>query len=145
MPNTIKIKVKKTHAAAVVPSYALAGDAGLDLVGVSVEYDKAAGFLEFDTGLAFEIPEGYVGLVFPRSSISKYCLRLANSVGVIDSGYRGSVKLRFKLESGSAKSYQVGDKIGQLVVIPYPKVEIVEADTLSGSDRSTSGFGSTGS
>ncbi|CAB5221529.1 Dut dUTPase [uncultured Caudovirales phage] len=136
------VKVKRTNPLAVIPQYAKPGDAGMDLVAISATFDKTSNFVEFDTGLAFEIPEGYVGFVFPRSSISNYSMRLANSVGVIDSGYRGSVRLRFRLEGD--KPYQVGDKIGQIMIMPFPEVKLVEVSELSESQRLESGFGSSG-
>ena len=93
------VRVKKLKNEAVVPSYAKEGDAGLDLVAVdkNIETDGESEYVEYGTGLAFEIPAGYVGLLFPRSSISNKDLILSNSVGVIDSGYRGEVKFRFKV------------------------------------------------
>lgn len=142
MDSVKNVKVKRTSPLAVIPQYAKPGDAGMDLVAISATYDKASNFVEFDTGLAFEIPEGYVGLVFPRSSISNYSMRLANSVGVIDSGYRGSVRLRFRLEGD--KAYQVGDKVGQIMIMPFPEVKLVEVSELSESQRLESGFGSSG-
>jgi dUTP pyrophosphatase len=107
-------------------------------------------FIEFGTGISVEIPEGYVGLLFARSSISKTVHILANHVGVIDSGYRGEIKLRFKNPVLSFRNqeifpqYNVGDKIGQLVIIPYPQIELVEVEELSTSERMEGGFGSTG-
>ena len=91
------IKVKKLHPDAVIPTYAKHGDAAMDLYATSVDYDKY-GNLVCHTGLALEIPEGHVGLLFPRSSISKTALTLRNSVGVVDSGYRGEVMLKFDRE-----------------------------------------------
>jgi dUTP pyrophosphatase len=141
----MKLKIKKLHENAVVPSYAHDSDAGLDLTSVSVSRDASSEFIEYDTGLSLEIPEGYVGLLFPRSSVSKTTLTLTNSVGVIDSGYRGSVKVRFKhIGSGYIKPYVVGDRVAQLIIIPYPKVEIEEVTDLNDSDRGLGGFGSTG-
>ena len=90
----MKIRFKKLDPKAVTPSYAKPGDAGLDLTAITHEYrENAAGrkLQVYGTGLAFEIPEGHVGLVFPRSSIFKTELSLANCVGVLDSGYRGEV------------------------------------------------------
>jgi len=141
----MQLKVKKLHADVIVPSYAKAGDAGLDLTAVSKELvDKDDyGYHQYGTGLAFEIPEGFVGLVFPRSSISKTGHILANAVGVIDSGYRGEVCLRFKTIPES-QEYEVGDKIGQLIVMPYPTIELEEVEELSNTDRGEGGFGSTG-
>jgi dUTP pyrophosphatase len=140
----MKINIKKMHPEAVIPQYAKEGDAGCDLVAVSkTETDL---YIEYDTGIAFEIPEGYVGLVFPRSSISKYHLDLANSVGVIDSGFRGSVTARFKKTSNTAyqTTYNVGDKVCQIIVLPYPKVEFLETAELTKTVRGSGGYGSTG-
>lgn len=138
----MKVKIKRLHENAVIPSYAKSGDAGMDLTAVSVSYD-AYGNAVFDTGLAFEIPEGYVGLVFPRSSISKTVGEtLRNSVGVIDSGYRSSVILKFGVKGSS--SYRVGDRVGQLIIMPYPQIEFEEVAELSSSERGEGGFGSTG-
>ena len=140
----MNVNIKKLTDSAVVPSYSKEGDAGLDLTATSVE--ENAMYLEYGTGLAFEIPEGYVGYVFPRSSISKYHLSLANAVGVVDSNYRGEVKLRFKktLDKVFENVYNVGDRVGQLIIMPYPKVTLVEVDELSDSNRGTGGFGSSG-
>jgi len=136
----MKVKIKKLHPEAKVPTYAKEGDAGLDLVATSMKLDP--GFTEYGVGLAVEIPVGHVGLIFPRSSISAKDQQLANSVGVIDSGYRGEIKLRF-VDRGPL-AYEVGDKIAQLVVLPYPKVEVEEVSELSSTDRGDGGFGSTG-
>ena len=84
----MEVKIKKLCETAVIPSYAKPGDAGMDLVATSRIFDKY-GNVEYGTGLAMEIPEGYVVLIFSRSSIFKQELSLANTVGVIDSGYRG--------------------------------------------------------
>ena len=139
----MKVKVKKLHPDAVVPSYAKEGDAGLDLVAVSME--RGYGLVTYGTGLAFEIPTGYVGLVFPRSSIFKTDLRLTNCVGVIDSGYRGEVMFNFDEDPNNLYSgYDIGDRIGQLIIMPYPKVELIEVDELEATERGVGGFGSTG-
>lgn len=138
------VNIKKMNPEAVIPKYAKDGDAGCDLVAIGkVETDL---YIEYDTGLAFEIPEGYVGLVFPRSSISKYHLDLANSVGVIDSGYRGSVTARFKKTTNTAyqTTYNVGDKVCQIIIMPYPKVEFLETAELSNTERGAGGYGSSG-
>lgn len=176
----MKIKIKKLHADAVVPSYAKAGDAGMDLTATTAEIDKSGLYIEYGTGIAVEIPEGYVGLLFPRSSLSKTSLVLANHVGVVDSGYRGEIKFRFKELNMSRKqidadilktlqedrarkhlplltgpteneiwyasesSYEVGDRIGQLMIVPYPQIQFEEVDELSDTDRGAGGYGSTG-
>jgi dUTP pyrophosphatase len=135
------VRFKRLHADAVVPSYAKEGDAGLDLTAVAMSLSK--GFTEYDTGLAFEIPQGYVGLVFPRSSISKMGNSLANAVAVIDSGFRGSVRLRMRVKAG-LPTYRVGDKVGQLIILPYPSIDLLESNILSDTFRGQSGFGSSG-
>jgi len=145
------VKIKRLSPEAIVPKYAKNGDAGMDLVATSKEFetnDAGRKMQVFGTGLAFEIPEGYVGLIFPRSSIAKTDLSLTNCVGVIDSGYRGEVKFKFAIDSGSrptqASSYKVGDRIGQIIIMPYPQVKFEEVDSLSDSERGTGGFGSSG-
>lgn len=140
----MKLKIKKLDKNAVTPFYSKPGDAGMDLVAISK--DENGMFVEYGTGLAVELEDGYVGLIFPRSSISKYHLSMANSVGVIDSGYRGEIKVRFKKTSTTAYEnvYNVGDKICQLIVMPFPKIEIEEASELSNTERGVGGFGSSG-
>lgn len=139
----MKVKIKKIDANAVIPKYAKPGDAGLDLTATSEEWNDDNTMVTYGTGLAVEIPEGYVGLVFPRSSVSKTTLNLTNSVGVIDSGYRGEIMFKFRyLEEGMI--YDVGDRIGQLIIIPYPQVEFEEVEDLSSTERGEGGFGSTG-
>ena len=140
----MQVRIKKLHPDAVIPKYAKAGDAGLDLTAISKEWDEEKEKIVFGTGLAIEIPEGYVGLIFPRSSICKTNIALSNSVGVIDSGYRGEIKFFFSPGPRPKKNYEVGDRIGQIVIIPYPSIELVESDTLSDSERGTGGFGSSG-
>ena len=99
----------------------------------------------YHTDIAVEIPDGHVGLLFPRSSIYKQDLLLTNSVGVVDSGYRGEVMFKFKPIAYEVKQhYQVGDRIGQLIIIPYPYIEFVEAEELSDSERGEGGYGSSG-
>lgn len=139
----MEIKIKKLNENAVIPKYAHDTDAGLDLIAISKEYGEH-NTVQYDTGLAIEIPDGYVGLIFPRSSIYKKDISLCNCVGVIDSGYRGSIKINFRL-TGRLYShvYDVGDKVGQLIILPYPKINFVEVNDLSKSDRGDNGFGST--
>jgi dUTP pyrophosphatase len=140
----MQIKIKKLHNNAVIPQYAKAGDAGMDLVATEV-IDGYGFSVTYGTGLAMEIPEGYVGLVFPRSSIRKYDLSLTNCVGVIDSGYRGEIQATFRKEAGiPSKRYEVGDKIAQMIILPYPSIQFIETDELSDTERGEGGFGSTG-
>ena len=114
----MQVKIKKLNPNAVIPSYAKDGDAGMDLVATSMKFDGTQ--ITYGTGLAMEIPKGFVGLIFPRSSIRKTDLSLSNSVGVIDSGYRGEIKATFK-RSG-VYAYAVGDRICQLMIIPHPDI-----------------------
>lgn len=141
------VKFKKLHDDAKIPSYAHDTDAGLDLTAVSFtqEFDKSNKLvLVYHTGLAVEIPEGYVGLIFMRSSISNKSIALTNAVAVIDSGYRGELLLKYKITTDSLPTiYQPGEKIGQLIIIPYPKINPIEAEELDSSDRNEGGFGST--
>lgn len=138
------VKAKLTRESAIMPSYAKDGDAAMDLYAAHKEIDDY-GNLVYYTGLCLEIPMGFVGLLFPRSSVSKTSLALANSVGVVDSGYRGEIMLKYRRIPSISESYKVGDRVGQLMIIPYPKVELIEADELSITDRGSGGFGSTGS
>lgn len=143
----MKIKIKKLNEQAVIPAYAHDTDAGLDLTAINatmeMNQDASVSFI-YETGLSIEIPEGYVGLVFPRSSVSQYSLTQANCVGVIDSGYRGELLVKFKLNTMSyPKMYKPGDRVAQLVIVPYLKAELEVTEELTQSDRGENGFGST--
>ena len=150
----LEVKIKKLHKDAVIPKYETTGSVGMDLTATSKEYDEY-GNVVFGTGIAIQIPDGYYADLRPRSSISKYDLVLANSVGTIDADYRGELILKFKpslrkstwnngvYETDEVKEYNVGDRIAQIVILPYPKVSFVEVDELSKTDRGTGGFGST--
>lgn len=141
----MNVKIKKLSKDAVIPSYAKIGDVGLDLTAVSISY--AGNYIEYGTGLAIEIPEGFGGFIFPRSSISNYDLSFCNSVGVVDSNYRGELKIRFNAIYNyqlNKKLYDIGDRIGQLVVLPVPKIEFELTGELNDSVRGSSGFGSSG-
>ena len=133
----MRVKLQRLVDWAKIPCHATAGSAGLDLTATSKE-DQLY-YTEYGTGLAIEIPEGYVGLIYPRSSISKHpCFSLANSVGVIDSDYRGELKCRFR-----GSYYRVGDRIAQLVIMPYERTQFEVVDTLTDTTRGDGGFGST--
>ena len=136
----VQIKIKKLHPEAIIPKYSHVGDAGMDVYAVSKkETDK---FIEYGTGLSFEIPENHVMLVFPRSSVTNKDLMLKNSVGVLDSGYRGELILRFN--QFGEENYEIKERIGQIIIIPYPNIEIKEVEELSETSRGDGGFGSTG-
>ncbi len=143
----LEVKIKKLHKDAVIPKYETVGSVGMDLTATSKEYDEY-GNVVFGTGISVQLPDGYYADLRPRSSISKYELVLANSVGTIDSDYRGELILKFKpsahyVVNGEGVMYNVGDRIAQLVILPYPKVSFVEVDELSDTERGTGGFGST--
>jgi dUTP pyrophosphatase len=157
----MKVKFKKINPRAVAPSIQTDSAAGMDLTAISCRIDEERGFIEYDTGLAFEIPEGHVGLIFPRSSIRKTDQTVANCVGVIDSDYRGSVSVTMRmyvnpeklqnaymnldpLPTKGIEVYKPGDRIAQLVIMPYPKIELEESKELSDTKRGTGSHGSTG-
>lgn len=168
----MEVKIKKLYENSILPTKAHATDAGYDLYAHSKSYDDD-GNVVYGSGIAMEIPQGYVGLVFPRSSNAEKDLLLSNSVGVIDSGYRGEISFKFKgccgivkdeqkevvahsgesitIEGGVIlniecypRTYKVGDRIGQIIIMPYPEIEFVEVDELSDSERGDGGYGSSG-
>jgi dUTP pyrophosphatase len=141
---SIDVNIKKLNESAVIPTYAKDGDAGMDLVATEI-LSNTTFDVTYGTGIALEVPKGFVGLVFPRSSVRKYDLTLSNSVGVIDSGYRGELQVTFKKTNGlDSLKYNVGDRIAQITILPYPKINFKKVDNLSDSERGEGGFGSTG-
>lgn len=143
----MKLKIKKLNSKAEIPKRAHENDAGLDLVATSREYTDS--YVEYGTGLSLEIESGFVGLIFPRSSISNKDQTLCNCVGVIDSSYRGEVTFRFKdtvndYAKHLQREYEIGDRVGQLVIIELPKVDIIEVEELNSSSRGSGGYGSSG-
>lgn len=142
----MKIKYKKLDQFGKGITKAHEHDAGFDLYAESKQeptMNNTGLYIEYGTGVCFDIPKGYVGFLFPRSSISNTRHSLRNSVGVVDSGYRGEVKFRFT-EDPTASGYNIGDKIGQIVFIRLPKIELQEVLELSDSERGVGGFGSSG-
>jgi dUTP pyrophosphatase len=154
----MKIKFKKLSDKAVAPQIMRSGDCGADLTATSItETDM---YIEYGTDLAVVVPENHVGILAPRSSLSNYDLILSNSIGVIDQNYRGELRFRFKknIKSGDAcgisfkgtieihnlkhKYYKIGDRIGQLLIIPLPVVEYEEVQELDETNRGANGFGS---
>lgn len=137
----MKVKIKKLNEKAVTPKYAKKGDAGMDLTVVSCQIIDDE-HIKYNFGLSFEIPVGYVGLVFPRSSCYKQKQLLSNCVGVIDSGYRGEVSA---IMIGYAdEKYNVGDRAAQIIIMPYPEIEFEVVEELSETNRGNNGYGSTG-
>lgn len=187
----MKVKFKLLSPLAKAPTKAHATDAGFDIVATSRYFDEI-GNLVYGTSVAVEIPEGYVGYIFPRSSLCKYDLALTNCVGVIDSCYRGEITLKFRpsplyadihgigkdetdyegsitedpmrefvtmyghqdfVRSKMAlrdpytlnpRLYDIGDRIGQLIIMPIPDIEFEQVDVLTPSERGKGGYGSTG-
>lgn len=140
----LEIKFKKLVETAKCPTKAHPTDAGADLTAVSREWDEELKCWVYGTGIATEIPEGYVGLIFPRSSIRKYGLMQRNCIGVIDSHYRGEIMVTYKFFNDVPKIYEVGDKIAQFIILPYPEVSYKEVESLSKTDRGENGHGSSG-
>ena len=168
----MKVRIKRLVPEAELPRYMHPEDGGMDLVAVSKIFDEY-GAVVYGTGLAIEIPPGFIGLIFPRGSNAKKDLSLANAVGVIDPGYTGEVLLKFKpmgyfaqdlgMEDGVISDsydficfgkeypedpdytdlYTVGDRIGQLIILERPHIVWEEVFELSESERGTGGFGST--
>lgn len=140
----IRVKFRKLSDAARSPVRAYDGDAGFDLIAARVEW--AGDLVVCWSDIAVEMPAGYAGFLFPRSSICDTPLSLSNAVGVIDSGYRGNIGAKFRLESfgNPDRIYQAGDRFGQLVFLQMPGVTLVECDTLADSARSVNGYGSSG-
>jgi dUTP pyrophosphatase len=140
----VMVKVKKLVPEAVIPSYSKVGDAGMDLT-ITKEIENTSFSVSYGFGIALEIPQGYVGLVFPRSSVRNQDLILSNCVGVIDSGYRGELQVTFKKTQGlDSIKYKVGDRGAQIVILPYPTIYMTEVPELSNTERGSGGFGSTG-
>lgn len=144
----MEIKFKKLDPRAVAPVRAHSTDAGIDLTAtqITTEINECGQLiLVYHTGLAIEIPEGYFGLLVPRSSIYKKSLILTNSPGVIDSGYRGEVLGKFRATTDVIPAvFKEGERFAQLLILPVPDVTFTESDTLSDSDRGENGYGSTG-
>ena len=153
----MKVKIQKISPLAKIPTYAKDGDAGMDVIATSIISDTPTQ-ITYGLGIALEIPNGFVGLVFPRSSIRKTGLQLSNSVGVIDSGYRGELQATFnKLFGGEGMYdemkvnqmqpndyYKIGDRVAQIMIIPFPPIEFEQVTQLSETERGEGGFGSTG-
>jgi dUTP pyrophosphatase len=149
------IKYKKLVPEAKAPFQKYETDGGYDLTAVSkIETEK---YVEYGIGLAFEIPVGMIGLIFPRSSVTDEDLMLKNAVGVIDAWFRGEVRCRFygtkvnaynvgtdKMFDYGGNAYEVGERVAQMIIIPIPKIKMIEAQELSETNRGADGFGSTG-
>lgn len=151
----MKVKFKRLNENAVSPYRATEGDCGYDLTATSVVYCDKTHTLTYHTGIAIEMEEGYGAFIYPRSSVYKKHLQLANSVGVIDQKYRNELLVKFRVLTEDRKTfdyifknlisdkfYNVGDRVAQLVFKKMPTVELEEVESLNETDRG--GFGSTG-
>ena len=168
----MEIKFKKLDPKAVNPFKKYNVDAGFDMTALwKKETDK---YTEYGTGIALEIPDGYVGLMFPRSSVRDMDFMLKNSVGVIDASYRGEIKFSYlhavhdafedidnidfvnlygynnkngidiKIVNRHMDKYEIGDRVGQIVFVKIPDVQMVESRELNETKRGTAGYGSSG-
>ncbi|MGL4297316.1 MAG: dUTP diphosphatase [Aestuariivirga sp.] len=141
----MKVNVQKLHPAASLPTYATPGAACFDLRTIEHGRVPARGSAKFRTGLAFEVPAGHVLKVYSRSGHGfKNGLRLSNATGIVDSDYRGELMVSITNDSATAFEFEPGDRIAQAMILPFPQVELVEADSLSETARGAGGFGSTG-
>lgn len=148
-PRPIKLKVLRLDPAAQLPTRATDGSACLDLYALNVEGGLVSigpgEAAVINTGLAFEVPEGYALMQYSRSGHGfKNGVRLSNSVGVVDSDYRGELRVRLANDSRRAFPVNVGDRVAQVMLVPVPTVELLEVDALSSTARGAGGYGSTG-
>jgi len=141
----LEVKFKLNHPNAIVPKYAYDTDACFDLFCAESKQNDL--YVEYNTGINIFIPENYVGLLFPRSSVTNKTLILKNSVGVIDHGYLGDIRIRYYITpiyNDLVDTYDVGDRVGQLLIIPRPKIKLIQVDSFEETQRGTGGYGSTG-
>lgn len=146
----MQVNIMKMFDDAIVPTFGSGGAAGADLYAridnerhMQAIYPNSTQMIS--TGICMEIPEGYVGLVFSRSGLAtKQGLSLANCVGVIDSDYRGEIKIALHNHSDSIRKVRRGERVAQIVLVPFLKPTFHEQDSLSDTTRGEGGFGSTG-
>jgi dUTP pyrophosphatase len=142
-----EIKIKKLNENAIIPTYGTEFSAGADLYALPGESITvpAHSTVMIHTGLSMEIPEGYAGLIFARSGLaSKRGLAPANKVGVVDPDYRGEFMVALHNHTDEDKTVDGGERVAQLVIVPFLTAAFVEADELSDTVRGAGGFGSTG-
>lgn len=150
MEKEVEVKIKlEDYVSKELPTYAHEGDACVDLKCMAIDTDMHENIIILHTGVHVELPEGYVMLIIPRSSNCKTPLYMPNSIGVIDSGYRGEILVKYRstdkiMFRRFMEHYKVGDRIAQAIVLPYPKIKFTEVEQLSESNRGNGGFGSTG-
>ena len=141
------VKFVKLKDNAIVPTYGTEFSAGADLYALpdsAIKIDAGETVL-IHTGIAMQIPDGYAGMIFARSGIAtKRGLAPANKVGVIDSDYRGEIMVALHNHSDKTQEIASGERVAQLVIMPYITAEFVESETLQETERASGGFGSTG-
>lgn len=146
----MEVNYKKIDEKAVAPKYGYEYAAGLDLSaliqnGARAQRIPAGATVKIGTGIAMEIPEGYFGAIFARSGMAtKRGLRPANCVGVIDSDYRGEIIVALHNDTSKCETIHDGDRIAQMVIMPYLEVQLCEVEELNDTERGAGGFGSTG-
>lgn len=137
------VKWKQISELAREPYKATIGSAGYDLTAISMTWLEDD-LVKYETGISFELPENYVGLLFSRSSVHKTGLQLTNAVGVLDADYRGTVSFVYRIVGKNVKPYEIGDRIGQIVFLRMPACNLMETTKLTDTERGTGGYGSTG-
>ena len=144
--DTVKVKIKKLHPNAKIPTYATDGSCGMDVYSIDCEYKSDIDCFVYHTGLAFEIPDGYGLFPIPQSRNRRTDFYMPNTPGLVDVDYRGEVVLSYKSRDKYLKNqpFKVGEKCGQLVLLPCPKIEFEEVEELSETERGEKGHGSTG-
>ena len=144
--DTIQLPIKGLETDAVIPSYAYEGDAGLDLSATESCTLKPFERKAIPTKLVIAIPDGYAGLVIPRSGLAlKHGISIVNTPGLIDSGYRGELKvILINLDPNEPFVIEVGDRIAQLMIVKIPTVQLHKVDELPATERGEGGFGSSG-
>ncbi len=141
----VRIRFKKLDENAQVPTYGSLAAAGADLYALEGADLQPGQSVLIHTGIALEIPEGYAGLIYARSGLAtKRGLAPANKVGVIDADYRGEIMVCLYNHSTQPQRVDAGERVAQLVVTPFLRVDFEEADDLSDTHRGAGGFGSTG-
>ena len=143
---SVKLKVKRITDTATIPKYAHYGDACFDIYSDGI-VEIGESWQVHATGLRFDIPDGYAMMIYSRSGMGfKDNTRLANCVGVVDSGYVGEVMVKLTRDDGCihALEYKRGDRIAQAMLIPVPVVEFEEVDDMEDTERGDGGFGSSG-
>lgn len=142
----MRIPLKRIDPDLPMPQHAHPGDGGVDLYAREAVTLDAGAWAAIPTGVAVAVPDGFVGLISPRSGLAvRHGISLVNTPGILDSGYRGEIKAILINHGDESVTFERGDRIAQLVVVPVVEQEFVEVEELPDSERGDGGFGSTGS